>query len=391
MDLLAKESGVDSAVVRRANLIGVHEFPYQSITHHPYDSGDYHRAMESALEQIGYDKIQEKKEQAIREGRRLGFGMACYVEPTGMNSKVFKMRGMVGIEGYDSAHAEITDDGVIHIWTTTPAIGQGSDTTLAQIAAQALGVSAESVRIENSDTGAAELSGTGTFASRSAVSTGGAIEKVCLELRSLLLGDAAEWLEAATGDLEIEGSEVRVAGSPGSSVKVGDLVRGQPERYRLSDTHDPPQPAYPYATHTCLVSIDEDTGQVRIERYVIVEDCGTIINPMIVEGQVLGAMAQGVAGALFEAHDYDPAGQLRTASLLDYLVPTAAEIPEVELSHIEIPSPVTPFGVKGAGEGGTIAPAPALANAIGDAVGAEFNDFPITPEQIWSAMRNPAT
>jgi carbon-monoxide dehydrogenase large subunit len=284
----------------------------------------------------------------------------------------------------------VTEDGAVRIWTTTPAIGQGSDTTLAQIAAQVLGVPAERVSIEQSDTAAAELSGTGTFASRSAVSTGGAIEKVCTELRKRLIEDAGEHLEASLGDLEMEGSAIHVAGSPSSSVNIGELVRKDPERYRLSDTHDPPQPAYPYATHACLVSVDEGTGQVRIERYVVVDDCGTMINPTIVKGQVLGATAQGIGGALFEAHDYDPAGQLRTASLLDYLVPTAAEIPEVEVAHLEIPSPVTPFGVKGAGEGGTIAPAPALANAIGDAVGAEFNWFPITPEQVWSAMRSSA-
>ena len=388
IEILAREAGLDPAEVRRRNLIATEEFPYVSITHQPYDSGDYKQALSIALERIGYDDIDAAKERAAAGGRRLGLGLACYVEPTGMNSKVFKMRGMIGIEGFDAAHVILDSGGILRVWTTTPAIGQGTDTTLSQVAAQALGLDASMVRLEHSDTAAAELRGTGTFASRSAVSTGGAVTDACRQIRDRLMGDASERLEAAPGDLVISGKSVQVKGSPGSAVDISDLVEATPERYRLSATHDPEQPVYPYATHACLVGIDDETGEVEIERYVIVEDCGTIINPTIVEGQVHGAAAQGIGGVLYEEHDYDEDGQLRTASLLDYLVPTATEIPEIELAHLEIPSPSTSTGVKGVGEGGTIAPAPAIANAIGDALGVEFNHFPITPEQIRAAARS---
>jgi carbon-monoxide dehydrogenase large subunit len=385
IEVLAREAGLDPAAVRRRNLIDVDEFPYVSATHQPYDNGDYRRALDIALEQIGYAELSEHKRGAAAAGRRVGVGLACYVEPTGMPSAVFKMRGMVGIEGFDSAHMAVDEDGQIRVWTTTPSIGQGTGTTMAQLAAEALGVEPERISVEHSDTGAAELAGTGTFASRSAVSAGGAVMSAGGTIRERLLDDAAERLEASQADLEIMNGAVRVAGSPGASVAVAELVAADPERYRLSATFDPPQTVYPYATHACVVSVDEETGEVEIERYVVAEDCGRIINPMIVEGQVHGAVAQGLGGALYEAHDYDSDGQLRTASLLDYVVPGATEIPPLELVHLELPTPVTESGVKGCGEGGTIAPAAAIANAVGDALGAEFNSFPVRPEQVVAA------
>ena len=387
IEVLAREGGLDPAEVRRRNLLAVEDFPYTSITHQPYDSGDYRQALALALERVGYGDLDALRAAEAARGRRLGVGLACYVEPTGMNSKVFQMRGMIGIPGVDGAHVRMDPGGRVRIWTTTPSIGQGSDTTLAQVAAQALGVDADSISIERSDTGVAELEGTGTFASRSAVSTGGAITEACGELRDRLLGDAADRLEAAPGDLVIRDSRVQVAGSPGSFVEMAELAEADPDRYRLSATHDPQQAVYPYATHACLVSVDAETGEVEVVRYVVAEDCGTIINPMVVEGQVHGATAQGLGGALLEAHDYDEAGQLRTASLLDYMVPTATDVPHFELIHMELPSPATSTGVKGVGEGGTIAPAPAIANAVGDALGVEFNHFPITPEQVREAAR----
>ena len=382
MDVLAREAGLDPAEVRRKNLIGADEMPYVSVTRQPYDSGDYRRALDAALERVGYDDFAERRREAAADGRRLGLGVACYVEPTGMNSRVFQMRGMVGIEGFDAAHVEMEADGRVRIWTTTPSIGQGSSTTMAQLAAEALGVDPSAITIEQSDTGAAELKGTGTFASRSAASAGGAVTGACTTIRRRLIEDAADRLEASEQDLEIADGRVRVVGSHRAAVEVGELVAAAPERYRLSSTFDPPQTVYPYATHACVVSVDDDTGAVEIERYVVAEDCGRIINPMIVEGQVHGATAQGVGGALFERHDYDGEGQLRTASLLDYLVPTAAEIPDLELIHLELPTNVNSTGVKGVGEGGTIGSAAAVANAVGDALGSEFNAFPIAPEEV---------
>jgi carbon-monoxide dehydrogenase large subunit len=382
IEILAREAGLDPAEVRRRNLIGADEMPYVSATKQPYDSGDYGRALDAALERIDYAGFEERRRAAAGAGRRLGLGIACYVEPTGMNSHVFQMRGMVGIEGFDSAHVTMSPDGAVRIWTTTPSIGQGSSTTLAQLAAEALGVDVASITIEHSDTGAAELQGTGTFASRSAASAGGAVTGASTTIRERLIEDAAGRLEAAEQDLEIADGRVRVAGSPGSAVAIEELVSAAPERYSLSFLFDPQQTVYPYATHACVVSVDAETGAVEIERYVVAEDCGRIINPMIVEGQVHGATAQGVGGALYEGHDYDEEGQLRTASLLDYLVPTAIEVPPLDLIHLELPTHVNSTGVKGVGEGGTIGSAAAVANAVGDALGAEFNHFPITPQQV---------
>lgn len=385
IEILAREAGLDPAAVRRRNLIAADELPYASVTGQPYDNGDYRRALELALERVDYERLGENKRAAATSGRRLGVGLACYVEPTGMPSQVFQMRGMTGIEGFDGAHVAVERDGRVRLWTTTPGIGQGTPTTMAQIAAEALHLDPSLITVEHSDTGAAELEGTGTFASRSAVSAGGAVTGACTTIRKRILEDAAERLEAAETDLEIADGSVHVAGSPQASVSVADLVSTEPERFRFSATFDPPQTAYPYATHACLVSVDEETGEVEVERYVIVEDCGRIINPLIVEGQVHGATAQGLGGALYEAHDYDPEGQLRTASLLDYVVPTAAEIPRFELLHLELPTPLIESGVKGVGEGGTIAPAAAIANAVGDALDVEFNTIPVRPDDVVDA------
>jgi carbon-monoxide dehydrogenase large subunit len=387
IDLLAREAGLDPVDVRRRNLIAADEFPYETATGQHYDNGDYRQALDVALEHM---KLSKRSESIPADGRRLGLGIACYVEPTGMNSAVFQGRGMTGIEGFDAAHLSLDEDGGIRLWTTTPSIGQGTATTMAQLAAETLGVDPRAITVEYADTAVADLHGTGTFASRSAHSAGGAVTEAAATLRTRLIDDAAERLEAASSDLVLSDGRVEVAGSPGAGVAIAELVAAAPERFRVSATFDPPQTVYPYATHACAVSVDEETGAVEIDRYVIVEDCGRIINPIIVEGQVHGATAQGIGGALLEAHSYDEQGQLRTASLLDYLVPTATEVPELEVIHLELPTPVTVTGVKGVGEGGTIGAAPAVLNAISAALGREFNEFPVTPDQMVAARRGAA-
>jgi carbon-monoxide dehydrogenase large subunit len=280
----------------------------------------------------------------------------------------------------------IDGDGVATVWTTLPPIGQGVETTFAQIAADELGLDVGAVRIARSDTSVGALHGTGTFASRSAISGGGAIRGACTELRRRVLEDAAERLEADVGDLEIVGDAVQVVGSPASAVALGELRGpGDDERYRVSFTFDPPAVAYPYAAHACIVEVDPETGAITIERYALVEDCGTVINPMIVEGQIHGAVAQGIGGTLHEQLTYDAEGQLVSASLMDYLIPTAGDIPHLEIGHLAIPAPDTPNGAKGVGEGGTLAPPGALANAVADALGREFNQLPLTPERVADA------
>jgi carbon-monoxide dehydrogenase large subunit len=386
LDVLAAELGLDRAEIRRRNLLTPDELPFETATRQRYDSGDYRRALELALEAIGYDSFRDEQLEARRDGRLIGLGISCYVEPTGMNSMVFKRRGMVGIEGFDGAHVSLDREGKATAWTTTPALGQGVTTTFTQLVAAALGLPLDQVRVARSDTAVGDLTGTGTFASRSAVSGGGALAAAAAEIRARLLDDAAEKLEAATGDLELADGVVRVAGSPEAAITVAELARtADPDRYRWSAHYDPPAVAYPYATHACVVEVDPGTGGAHVRRYVVAEDCGRVINPAIVEGQIHGATAQGIAEALHEEIAYDEQGQLLTASLMDYLLPTAGETPRLEILHLETPSPTSPGGAKGIGEGGTIGAPAAIANAVCDALGVELNELPLKPEQIQAA------
>lgn len=391
LDILAGEVDIDRAAIRRLNFVRSEDMPYTSITHHRYDSGDYQRAFDAAVEAIGYDGFRAEQTAARRCGRHIGVGLSSYVEYSGLNSATFSGRGMAGIVGFDGAHIALDTSGGATLWTTLPAIGQGTDTTFAQILADQLGLRIEDVRVARVDTGVGGLDGTGTFGSRSAVSGGGAVVAAAAELRRRLLEDASVALEAAAADIEIVGGLIRVAGSARPVVSVGELVSaGATERYRLSEHFDPPRVTYPYATHACRVEVDTVTGRIHIDRYVIVEDCGRIINPLIVEGQTHGATAQGLGGALLEALTYGEDGQLQTASLMDYLLPTSLDVPDLEVTHLEIPAPESTLGVKGVGEGGTIAPAGAIANAVSDALGVELNELPLTPERVRdAALRGP--
>jgi carbon-monoxide dehydrogenase large subunit len=386
MDVLAAELGLDRAELRRRNLVASDEMPYTTLTNQRYDSGDYGAALDRALEQIDYSGFSLARAKARGRGRLLGLGISCYVEYTGINSHVFRGRGMVGIAGFDGAHVAIDPRGGARVWTTLPAIGQGVATTFAQIAADRLAVPLERVVVEPVDTAVGDLDGTGAFASRSAISGGGAVVDASEEVRRRLLDDAAMLLEAPVEELELDGDCVRVRDSELRRVQISRLIdEAAADRYRVSSTFDPPAVAYPYATHACVVAVDVETGGLAVERYVVVEDCGTVINPQIVDGQVHGATAQGLGGTMLEALVYDADGQLQTASLLDYLVPTAAEMPPLEVIHLETPAPNTPNGAKGVGEGGTLAPPGAIANAVSDALRVEMNELPLTPERVREA------
>jgi carbon-monoxide dehydrogenase large subunit len=386
MDVLASEMGIDRAEIRRRNYVGAEQMPYTTVTHQRYDSGDYGLALERALQAIDYDSFALQQSEARSRGRLLGLGISSYVEYTGMGSQVFHGRGMVGIPGHDSAWLALGSDGRVTVWTTLPAMGQGVATTFAQLAAGALGIEPTQVRVARSDTGVGTGGGTGAFASRSAVVGGGAIAGAAAEMLRRLLDDAAERLEVSPADLELAGERVAVRGSPRHGVALAELAAaGAPHRYDTDGSFDPPRTAYPYATHACRVEVDATTGEVEVLDYVVAEDCGRIINPAIVEGQTHGAVAQGVGGTLYESLVYDNQGQLVTASLIDYLVPTAMEVPAMRLQHLQIPAPESPNGVKGVGEGGTLAPPGAIANAVTNALGVEMNELPLTPERVRAA------
>ncbi|MDX6664799.1 MAG: aerobic carbon-monoxide dehydrogenase large subunit [Solirubrobacteraceae bacterium] len=382
MDVLAGVVGVDRAEIRRRNLIGTDELPYTTVTHQRYDSGDYALALARALEAIGFAGFTRAQRRARREGRLLGLGIASYVEYSGLGSAVFNARGMVGIPGYDRAWIALGEDGRATVNTTLPTMGQGLATTFAQLAGAALGLEPESVLVQRPDTAAGAAGGTGTFASRSAITGGGAIGVAAAELVHRLFADASDRLEVAVDDLELRAGRVGVKGSPSHELTYGQIVAANPARFRAEGMFDPERTAYPYATHVCTVQVDPETGAVKLLRYVIAEDCGRVINPQIVAGQAHGAVAQGIGGALLESMHYDEDGQLLTASLMDYLVPTASDLIALELDHLEIPAPDSPNGAKGVGEGGTLAPAAAIANAVSDALGVEFNELPLTPERV---------
>jgi aerobic carbon-monoxide dehydrogenase large subunit len=385
LDLLAAELGVAAADIRRANLLRRDELPHVSAMNQHYDSGDYPRSLEGALRLIGYDDFAGERERGAAAGRLLGLGLSCYVEPTGMNSQVFQARGMVGIEGFDGAHVAIDAAGAATVWTTTPTVGQGTDTTFAQLVADELGLEPETVVVAKSDTSVGTLAGTGTFASRSAVSAGGAVVRAAAGLAERLRADGAERLDVAADDVELAAGAVHAAGR---CVLFAELhAAAEPGRYAVSAQWDPPAVAYPYATHACVVEVDAGTGGVTILRYVVVDDCGRVINPLVVAGQVHGATAQGIAEAVYESVLYDDDGQPQNASLMDFLVPTAAELPSFSLDHLETPAPTTVHGVKGVGEGGTIGAAGAVVNAVCDAVGAQLNEIPLRPETVREAAQ----
>jgi carbon-monoxide dehydrogenase large subunit len=386
MDLVAGALGLDRAEVRRRNFVPPEQFPYATATGLRYDSGNYRAALDAALDGVGYTGFAAERERAARDGRRLGLGFASYVEWTGTNSATYRARGMSNVRGYDAGRVAVNDDGTVSVWTSCPAIGQGVGTTFAQIVAQYLGVPLEAVRTELVDT-ANSPPGSGSFASRSAISAGGALISVSGRVRERILDTAAAALEADPADMVIEDGRVGVRGSPGAALTLAEVAAAAaPGHLDVGEPYDPEETAYPYATHACVVEVDAETGHVQILRYVVAEDCGPEINPIVVEGQVHGATAQGIGATLYEAMRFGADGQAVTGSFMDYLVPTACELPALLVRHLETPAPDLRGGVKGVGEGGTLAPPGALANAVSDALGVEINELPIDPELVLRAV-----
>jgi len=391
MDLIAARLAIDPAEVRRINFVTSAQMPYVAATGHPYESGDYQAALDVALTAIDYPRIREEQARGRAEGRLLGVGIGSYVEFTGAGSSTFKGRGMADIPGNDTARAWLGEGGRMHLQTSCPAIGQGAQTTLAQVAAARLGVEPESVVVEQTDTGKVGH-GTGSFMSRGSVTAATSTHRAAGLLRDAILNAASWRLDQPTERLSITDSAVVVDGER-AGVTLAELAAGEPsenggQTLDVSVTYDPVQAAHPYATHASLVEVDAETGGVQIVRYVVAEDCGVLINPMIVEGQVVGGVAQGVGGVLMEEIAYGTDGQLLTGSFLDYMIPSASEVPSVEISHLITPSTVHELGTKGAGEGGTIGATAALANAIADALSISDVTLPFTPDRIVALMRS---
>jgi aerobic carbon-monoxide dehydrogenase large subunit len=388
MDLIAARIRVDPAEVRRRNFVRPEQMPYTCITGHPFESGDYPAALETALITFDYTRARAEQSSARASGRLVGIGIGSYVEFTGAGSSTFKGRGMVGISGVDTARVWIGNDGRVHVQTSCPAIGQGVHTTFAQVAAAQVGVDPASVIVEQTDT-AKVGTGTGSFMSRSSVTAATSTHRAARKLRAEIL-EAASWrLDQPVERLSIGGAAILVDGKP-AGVTLAQLATEPTENggheLDVSVTYDPVQASHPYATHVCMVEVDPGSGAVQIRRYVIAEDCGTVINPMIVNGQAAGGVAQGVGAALLEEITYGSDGQLTSGSFMDYLIPTAGEAPVVEVRHLNTPSTVHELGTKGVGEGGTIGSTAALANAIADALSTPTATLPFSPERILSLI-----
>jgi carbon-monoxide dehydrogenase large subunit len=396
IDLVAGSLGLEPAEVRRRNMIGTEEMPYNAgIAYRDgepivYDSGDYAGGLQKALDAIGGVAAFRRRQQEARQaGRFLGLGIGCYVEGTGVGP-------------FEGATVRIDPSGKVYVSSGAASQGQGMETIFAQVVGDIWHVPPDDVVISLADT-AVIPSGSGTFASRSTVTLSAAIHHASEGLREKALAIAANLLECAPADLELRDAGIGVVGVPGAAVSLAKLAHaarpgwdhGRPQGIDagLEETHywEPPTVTWSYAAHVAIVEVDRDVGRITIDKYAIAHDCGVVVNPLLVEGQIAGGTAQGLGGILLEDIAYDPQGQLLVGSLADYMVPTACDVPDMALIHQHSPSPLNPLGVKGVGEGGAVAPPAAIANAIADALapfGAEFNATPIKPEQIVEAIRS---
>jgi carbon-monoxide dehydrogenase large subunit len=413
MDRIAQTLGLDRTAVRAANFIQPDEFPFdQGLIFQDgrpliYDSGNYPAQLDLIKGMVGWDDFPDRRAEAARQGRLLGIGIGCYVEGTGPGP-------------YEGAHVQVLTDGSVEVAIGLTSQGQGHRTVFAQIVADELGVPFEKVRVTTGDTRRFGYA-VGTFASRAAVMSGSAVALAARSVRAKALRVAADALEASEDDLEIVDGVVAVRGNPTASIGLGEVaVLSNPLRYAFDeaakaatqfarpadpdrppvpegqapglesrDYYSPPRSTFASGMHAAIVEIDPDTCEITIAKYCVVHDCGTLINPMIVAGQVHGGVAQGIAGALYETLDYDEHGQLRNASFMDFLMPYVTELPErIELGHQETPSPLNPLGIKGAGEAGVIPVSAVLAAAVEDATGIRIERMPLSPSDLFELKRH---
>lgn len=399
LDAAAQELGIDRAEIRRRNLIPPEKFPYnneiiyQDFAPLVYDSGNYEPALDKALALINYDRfLIEEQPKARAEGRLLGLGLVTYVEGT-------------GIGPYEGARITIETSGRVSVATGVGTQGQGHFTSFAQIVAEQLQVPVENVRLSTGDT-ADFYWGAGTFASRGAVVAGNAIHAAAVAVRRKVLRMAsAELDDVPESDLELVDGTVRIKGVPESALKLGDLAaRANPMRGAVKPGAEPGLEATDYfgpergvtasGVHAMILEIDPETFALEIHKYVVVHDCGRVINPMILDGQIQGGVAQGIGNAFFEQLVWDENGQLLNASLMDYLLPTSDTVPRIISDHVETPSPLNPLGVKGAGEAGAIPVGPLYAQAIQDALnipGLEINEIPLSPNRLFHIVQEART
>ncbi len=399
LDAVAVAAGLPPETIRQRNLVRPDQMPFDNITNKHFDSGDYPQALTRALAAIDVDTIRARQRVGEADGRRIGFGLSVYCEQAAHGTSVYAGWGIPMVPGHEQAGARLTPDGGLELRVGAHSHGQGLETTLAQVAHEMLGIPVGRIRVVLGDTAMTPYS-TGTWGSRVMVMAGGAVSVACRELAERARRIGAHLLQARVDDVRFE--DGRVFGPVGEvslktiahtwyrrpqdlpiGVDAGGLeVIGGFKPDRDSGT-------FSYAAHAALVAVDPDLGEVEILDYVIVEDGGVLVNPLVVDGQIFGGFAQGIGTALLEEMPFDGAGQPLASTFADYLLPGAAEVPAPRIDHMETPSPYTQFGVKGIGEGGAIAPPAALANAINDALrplGVEMNRSPMTPRRIVEAV-----
>jgi carbon-monoxide dehydrogenase large subunit len=401
VDLAAQELGMDPIEIRRKNFIPADEFPYQTPVAFLYDSGDYHKLFDKAVEVADYAKMRKDQEKARQEGRLIGIGVSGCIEASGPAPSA--VAGSLGsaVGFWESAKIRVHPTGKVAVFTGSHTHGQGHETTFAQVAADELGLDIEDVEIVHGDTASVPF-GMGTYGSRSAAVGGSALVKAAEKIRAKSIKIAAHQLEAAEEDIIYDraNGKIYVKGSPDKAMVFGQIAFASYTAHNLpagmepgleeNAFYDPANFTFPNSAHISQVEVDRETGQVTIQRYVSIDDVGSVINPLIVDGQIVGGIAQGVGQALFEHGVYDENGQLLSGTMLDYALPRADLLPMIETARVETPSPHNPLGVKGAGEMGTIAATVTVANAVMDALaplGITHIDMPLTPEKIWQAIQ----
>jgi aerobic carbon-monoxide dehydrogenase large subunit len=398
VDAVARAVDREPTDVRILNMVPPEAMPYQSATHKLYDSGNYPECAKRARDAIGLAEVRARQSRGEPDGRLIGFGMASYTEQSAHGTAEWVARGLPVVFGFEPALARFTPDGKLILFVGIQNHGQGLETTLAQVAHQELGIAVKDVIVRHGDSSVSPY-GMGTFASRSMTMSGGAVSAACALLAEKIARIGAHLLQAPKEAVRLADGNVYFGEQSVSFAEIAQAAFLHPERLPVGEepaleTSAVYQPgrstgAFSYASHACVLAVDPGTGHVEVLDYVVCHDCGTMVNPMIVEGQVVGGVAQGLGTALYEEIPYDENGQPLASTFLDYMIPGATEVPDVRVLHMETPSPHTRFGIKGMGEGGAIAPPAVVINAINDALkplGAELGETPATPDRVLRAI-----
>nr|MBA2681840.1 molybdopterin-dependent oxidoreductase [Ktedonobacteraceae bacterium] len=391
MDLVAHELGMDPVEVRRINFIQPDQFPYKSSAGAIYDTGNYEPALDKALALIGYKELRAEQARKRAEGKLMGIGISSYIEICGFGPK-----GTAPVGLYESARVRVEQGGTVMVYTGSSPHGQGEETTFAQIVADEFSIPIENILILHGDTDSTP-EGRGTYGSRTTAVGGAALFNAVQRLKEKMKLIASHILEASPSDVVLADGNFSVTGSPQKAVSFNDvaatanlsntLAPGIEPGLETTVFFEPEACVFPFGTHICAVEIDKETGEVKLTRFVAVDDCGRQLNPLIIQGQIHGGIAQGVGQALWEAVSYNEDGQLLTSTFMDYAMPIATEFPQFELDHTVTTTPVNPLGVKGVGEAGTIGSTPAVVAAVADALGVAHIDMPFKPEKIWQAIQ----